>query len=174
MFIAGAALVRYRKDRKKPNHTTQRQLPLEVCRNSLKEKPKSPVGTFACGHQQCKCCAAGTGSKAVKSTVTGNNVVLPDKEFSCSSRRVIYLITDRQAPHMQYVGMTTQQLNKRLTGHRNNKRSAVYRHFQGRFEKDAQVTIIHQLPDTPNVRKVLREKEKEFINKIKPQLNVAK
>lgn len=174
MSIAGAALVRDRKDRKKPNHTTQRQLPLEVCRNSLKEKQKSPEGTFACGHQQCKCCAAVTGSNTIKSTVTGKNVVLPNREFSCRSRRVIYLITDRQAPHMQYVGMTTQQLNKRLTGHRNNKRSAVYRHFQGRFEKDAQVTIIHQLPDTPNVRERLLEKEKELIKEIDPQLNVAK
>lgn len=84
-----------------------------------------------CKHPRCSTCQHLNCSKTFCSTRTGKTYTIRHN-FSCSSKKLIYLITCTKCKK-QYVGLTTQQLNTRINHHRSNifnkKQTYISNHF---------------------------------------------
>ena len=150
-----------KNDRKGTKH--QKHLPIEAIRERGKSAFKNGARpstnltnllgsdrkpqTASCGDKRCKCCQF-IGPKN-NGTIEGG--------YTCKDRNVIYKITDMQTGKY-YIGMTSNQLNSRVSGHRS--KGTVYEHFKGNFEH-MRVEIVEQHPGAN--RQELRKHEKRII-----------
>ena len=76
-----------------------------------------------------------------------------EKDLSCRSRNIIYLVTCRRCG-LQYVGETSQELRQRMNQHRTairgNKRTILSRHFN---DNDHSVSDFHVQPIEQIIRR---------------------
>ena len=71
-----------------------------------------------CGGPGCKTCPSFTSNPVFKSSVTGARFIMTTEEqFTCKTKRVIYLITCSTCD-IQYVGLTITPLHMRMNKHR--------------------------------------------------------
>ena len=124
-----------------------------------------------CKQKKCKTCPSFDPNPLFKSTVTGSNfILLHDKDFSCKTKNLIYLITCNTC-NIQYVGLTETEMHSRMNKHRSkiNKSTfnSVYivQHFskEGHNFKEARIQIIDYILENENLR-VLKNKENFWIN----------
>lgn len=89
--------------------------------------PGENKGTSSCGRSRCLSCGLVNPITTVTST-SNSRCYRINCSATCISRCLVYLA---ECIHCgkQYVGNTTQQLRDRITGHRNNKESALKSHL---------------------------------------------
>ena len=116
-----------------------------------------------CGARNCKCCSrmaqsilVTNGGKRCISTLTTSE--------TCKARNIIYLVQCHKTGRV-YVGMTTQPLHTRLSQHRTDKKSAIYKHItsNGYSFNDLDVMILARTEEKDATK--LRQIEQEFIDK---------
>jgi hypothetical protein len=85
-----------------------------------------------CNQDGCPACPYIHHSKEVKSSITKETVLIKG-QFSCLTKRVIYIITCTKCSK-QHVGQTGRQLNDRITEHlnaiHNNNLTSTGEHFK--------------------------------------------
>lgn len=130
-----------------------------------KDKP----GTKTCQNSRCTTCFHLNTNPTFKSTSTGTMYTVRHS-FSCTSSKLIYLITCTKC-RKQYVGMTMNTLNYRITRHRSSIFCKANRYLCNHFNfpdhsiKNLSVQPIDTLtnPTTENLQKL----EKYWIHKLR-------
>ena len=123
-------------------------------------------------HPLCKSCLCikNTEHDFTKCTATGEilrkNVQVDKHKYPCQVSGVVYLATCKFTG-WQYVGTTKNRLLRRITGHRNHKKSALYRHWKSHnpsldFHEvfDFEI-LLHETPE------MLQPLEKSFIIRLR-------
>ena len=89
----------------------------DILTHSKMNFSKSPTGSVSsCKRRRCTHCKSINESKECVYSNT-NETFLLKRDFDCTSKNVIYLITCKKC-HAQYVGQTHQKVSKRMNSHR--------------------------------------------------------
>ena len=124
--------------------------------------PDEHKGTSSCGRSRCLSCQLINSAITITSTADGRRYRI-NCSATCTSRCLVYLA---ECVHCgkQYVGNTTQLLRDRITGHRNNKESALKLHLnlhKSKFNQSSEFLAL----DTTSPNK-LTELETIWINRL--------
>ena len=96
--------------------------------------PYNSCTVHRCGKNRCKTCVNIVEGHSFSSNVSGRhyNVISNQPTMTCETDNVIYLISCGRCS-IQYVGLTSQMLRKRMNNHRNRLKNTsdlyLYKHF---------------------------------------------
>lgn len=148
-------------------HTRPRQA---ILTKPIRNAHMAPVtGHYPCG--SCLACKSTTSSKTLQLSPTLNWT--QRQHSNCNSSHVIYMVT---CPcEKKYIGMTCRKVKLRIGEHKSNIRlkkntTKLCSHFveQNHSIEDLRWTVIEKIPEgTPNVEKVLYEKEQRWVDRLK-------
>ena len=147
-----------------------------ACFTSGDIDPTDNNGSYKCRVPRCGTCPYLNETKTIRITSTGRDFNIL-KHLNCQSKDVLYIMTCNGCQE-QYIGMTNNKLNIRMTVHRQQinhpplRKLGVSQHIDecSNLEIKFSITPFFKIPESKAIGLI---KEEYFIKSFKPTLNSA-